>query len=97
MLINTTQIATQIRQARIAVALERHFLGHQRYPKDLVELVPNYLDVLPKDPMGEVWQYQPSPTQDTYRLYALGWNQVDDGGVPADRRNRETGDIVWTR
>ncbi len=96
-MVSAAVATTLVRQARIAIALERHFLAHQRYPETLEALVPNAIDVLPEDPMGQPWQYRPTSQRDTYTLYSVGWNLSDDGGIPAERGHPDMGDYVWTR
>ena len=63
------------------VALERHRLAHGEYPKELAQLVPAFLPAVPQDLFDE----QPlkyAREGDSYILYSVGENMVDDGGVP---------------
>ncbi len=55
---------------------------HRSYPASLAELVPAYLDEVPKDPFsGDDFRYQPQ--LDSYVLYGVGPNRRDDGGRAA--------------
>ncbi len=56
-------------------------IAQNRYPKTLEELVPTYLIAVPADWMGgNPFHYQ--PTDDGwFRLWSVGPNGIDDGGV----------------
>jgi hypothetical protein len=78
---------------RVAIALERHRLRTGGYPEVLDGLVPRELPELPIDPVtGEALRYRIKP-DGTPLVYALGFNELDDGGVPA--RNPRSLDWVW--
>lgn len=83
-------------QAMIACALERYRLAHGRYPDTLQALVPAYLERVPGDVIsGEPMRYRPVGDAG-FTLWSLGWNAVDDGGVPSERPgDLQTGDWVW--
>lgn len=91
--VTAAQIAVD--QARIACSLERYHLAHGDFPESLAALVPSFAADLPTDPItGELYRYQ--RTQGGYRLYSVGWNERDDGGVPGPTAfDREAGDWVW--
>lgn len=74
-------VQSALDQAWIACQLEIHKLSGNGYPSDLAGLgVPLPNDVTTGNP------YQYSPTIDgRYKLYSVGWNQVDDGGHPGKR------------
>ncbi len=77
--------------ARVACALERHYLAHGRYPERLEALTPVWLDRMPTDVInGELLQYQPKPDR-RFVLYSVGWNRRDDGGAA-----RNSLDWVWS-
>ena len=69
------------RMAVIACGLERYRIVQNRYPKTLEELIPTYLAAVPTDWMGgKPFHYQ--PTDDGwFRLWSVGPNGIDDGGV----------------
>ena len=86
----------KIDQALIACALERYRLAKGRYPKTLEELTPTYLDKRPHDLFtGKDFIYQSEPTN-SFKLYSVGYNGVDDkGNVGNPRDPREALDWVW--
>ena len=91
-----------IDEARIACALERYRLAHGMYPAALdARLAPACIDAVPHDIMnGGPYRYQLRP-DGTYLLYSVGWNQKDDGGKVAYKKENpkqidyEQGDWVW--
>ncbi len=98
--IRTTEIHTQVDQAIIACALERFYVANKSYPETLPQLVPKHLATLPHDAItGEPMKYQRT-TDGSYKLYSVGWDGQDNGGLPAltdkPSRNEEAGrDWVW--
>ena len=86
---------THIELALVACALERYYLAHQQYPDNLEELVPDYLDASPRDPMThEPWHYRRDEERG-FRLYTVGKNGRDDGGE-FERRSNVKDDILWS-
>jgi len=88
-------------EARIACALERYRLAHDACPTSLDALVPACIAELPHDVMnGEPYHYQ-LRSDGTYLLYSVGWNQTDEGGKIAYKKDAPTqvdyaqGDWVW--
>jgi hypothetical protein len=88
----------QIDAARTACAIERYRLAHGALPPTLDALCPEFLSKPTPDLMtGEPLRYQPG-SDDSYVLYSVGWNGVDDGGSDAGstRKNSPTAaDWVW--
>jgi len=88
--------AAERRLATVALAVRLYAADHQdALPASLDDLVPAYLPAIPIDPMsGSPLRYKSDPP----RVYSVGDDGVDDGGVPVDpdgdRRHREHGDIV---
>jgi hypothetical protein len=84
------------RLAVVAIAVRLYAADHDnQLPASLEELVPRYLPTIPIDPMsGSRLKYKSNPP----RIYSIGDDGVDDGGVPVDpdgnRFHREHGDIV---
>ena len=95
---------TVIDQAELACALERFFLKNARYPENLQQLVPEWIDEIPQDWVdGEPMRYR-TTADGRYLLYSLGQNREDDGGTAAElvhkpnswpHRPRDRGDWVW--
>ncbi len=87
----TAQGQVAAHQAVIACALERHRLAKGHYPDDLGALVPGFLPRLPIDPVnGGPMRYKPG------KLYSIGWDEKDDGGIPGKSLFGSEGDWVWT-
>lgn len=91
------------RLAVVGIALERHRLAGGRYPAALADLAPRFLpaDGL-TDPMdGQPLRYTATANGDDYRLYSVGLDHQDSGGVRGDRKARSAahrkvpGDLVW--
>jgi len=90
----TTRNQTRIHQAQIVCALERYRLARGEYPARLEELVPEFLQAVPRDLVGgESMPYQRT-AEKGFLLYSIGWNDKDDGGqASADWKQ---GDWIWT-
>ncbi|MHC4250892.1 MAG: hypothetical protein ACYS9X_17330 [Planctomycetota bacterium] len=71
------------RNASLAgLACERYRLAHGRYPENLNVLPPDYLETLPLDPYTErTLTFQVEDEGQTCRIYSVGRNLADDGGV----------------
>ncbi len=88
------------RMAAIALAMRLFELDRGRRPRELAELVPDFLPVVPLDPMaaGErPISYLPHAKQPI--LYSVGENGTDDGGTyvidAQGRVQRDESDIVF--
>jgi type II secretory pathway pseudopilin PulG len=78
----------EVDMARIAIALERHYLETGAYPDSLEPLAAAFDGEPPIDPFtGQPYHYR--LTGGAYLLYSLGPNQTDNGGVQG-----RDGDIV---
>ena len=78
-----------------ALAIERFRLAEGKLPQTLSEVVPTYLDAVPKDPFdGEDLKYR---TRDVgYVVYSVGDDRSDDGGTGKDERKRNAdGQTLW--
>lgn len=88
--------------ARIAIALERHFLKHGSYPENLAGLDEAFSlkGGIPHDvATGNPPRYSRTST-DRFVLYYDGWNGKDDGGITHMEsgkvsRDFDHGDWVW--
>ena len=86
---------TRLRQARIAIALERYRRAKGHYPERLNELVPSDLSALPLDVCsGESFRYR-RPAPDQFILWSVGPDRTDDHGTPMLKSSDPTGDWVW--
>jgi hypothetical protein len=86
--------------ARVACALERYRVAHSHYPDSLDALEPTYIEQVPHDIInGQPLHYR-HRSDGLFVLYSVGWNEIDDGGVPSPETNHgkvdwDTGDWVW--
>jgi hypothetical protein len=98
---STSKNQTTVHLARIAIALERHFLAHKQYPETLDALVPQFIAKLPHDVInGQPLKYRRTQTGG-FILYSVGWNEKDDGGTVVMTSGKTPsvdmakGDWVW--
>ncbi len=71
---------TRRQQALAALALERFFVKHGRYPAALAELTPEFLPAIPNDPCdGKPLRYRTTPAG-RYQLWSVGFDGKDDDG-----------------
>jgi hypothetical protein len=88
-----------LRTARVALAVQRHRLAEGKFVDTLAELVPTYLDAVPKDPFdGEDMRYERLAAG--YVVYSVGEDLSDDGGKEQPprtkgRRKRGNYDITF--
>jgi hypothetical protein len=87
-------------QAQIVCALERYRLANGKYPATLAALMPQFISAIPNDIVGggKPMNYF-CKDGENFRLYSVGWNEADDGGIIAHttdgKEDRERGDWVW--
>jgi hypothetical protein len=85
--------------ATTACSLERHRLAHGDFPASLDDLAPAFLGEVPRDLIrGQPLVYRRLEDQ-SFLLYSLGWDGVDNGGLPPPDRDASpdssSGDWVW--
>jgi len=86
--------------AVLACGLERYRLAHGQIPRQLDQLVPEFLDHLPRDIInGQPLSYRPAP-DGAFVLYSVGWNERDDGAriglsPKEDNVDPKNGDWIW--
>jgi type II secretory pathway pseudopilin PulG len=72
----------RLRLAQAALAIERFRLANGRLPKELNELIPSFLPVVPTDPFdGAQLRYKQRPKG--YVVYSVGADGRDDDGTEA--------------
>ncbi|MEO6053585.1 MAG: hypothetical protein ABIP97_06195 [Chthoniobacterales bacterium] len=86
---------TQNDLARIACVLERYWIANGVYPEKLETLVPQYIQKLPQDVAIAAPYHYRLNARDNFTLWSVGFDGVDDGGVPITKANLEKGDRVW--
>jgi hypothetical protein len=78
------RIAAQLRTAQTGLAVQRYRLAADKIPDTLAELVPAYLDAVPKDPFdGKDLRYKKLETG--FVVYSIGEDGSDDGGKEKPR------------
>jgi hypothetical protein len=87
------QVVNQL--AMVACALEQFRLEHGAYPKALSGLAACSLSSSCRDPMsGAPLRYEHEADQ-VFKLWSVGLNGCDDGGVMPVQKNEADGDWVW--
>ncbi|GEM_PF-2840011 len=82
-IIKSAQMTTEVRLLTTALAIERYRLKNEKLPKELKELVPEFLESVPEDPFdGKPVRYKPQ--EKGYWLYSVGRDLVDNGGTPPE-------------
>lgn len=90
----TASAQAAIHLACTAVALEQFRLRHDRYPETLEAMGP--LTVGQRDPFDGHWLRYRCEGADTYLLYSIGPDRMDDGGrMEHEQWNRPSGDLRW--
>lgn len=74
----TYRVSTRLLICDLAIRSYRS--DHDSFPKELSDLVPEYLPAVPQDPFsGRPLVYRPTATD--YQLYSVGPDGNDDGGI----------------
>ena len=88
--IDTRNIA-QLLTARVGLAIERYRLAAGKLPDALADLVPAYLDSVPKDPFdGNELRYR--KLEAGYVVYSIGDDLNDDGGKEKPTGKKKKGE-----
>ena len=94
------RLQTNFDHARLAIALERHWLRHRAYSERLDALVPEFLDRLPHDLFdGQPMRYRREGPQG-FVIWSIGFDGKDDNAGPlyfkgSGSVGEELGDLVW--
>jgi hypothetical protein len=83
MLKDELRIGARLRTARTALAIERYRLLHGQLPESLDDLVPEFLDEVPRDPFGD-GPLKYKRLEKGYTVYSIGHDEEDDGGLEHD-------------
>jgi hypothetical protein len=88
----------RLRAAAAGLAVQRYRLAEGTLPESLAELVPTYLDTVPKDPFdGDDMRYEKLAAG--FVVYSIGEDLSDDGGKeepPRAKRRRGRGNYDIT-
>jgi hypothetical protein len=96
MRIATGRGTASLRSGATLIACERYHLAHGKWPKQLTDLTPQFMETLPLDPFdGQPLRYQVTP--EAVMVYSIGSDLVDDGGKFVDEDNTFEPDIVFRR
>lgn len=86
---------TTKQMAIAAIALKRYQLKHGNYPPNLDSLVPEFVPIVPLDPVdGQPLRYRQN-ADGTFLLYSVGENGKDDGGNPALKEGTEPSNYYY--
>jgi hypothetical protein len=88
-----------LREAEIAIALERYRRKQSNLPDSLAALIPNYLAAIALDPLGQPVKYQ-RESADAYNLTSLGNNGISNETQVEDvwscePKNKGRNLVVW--
>jgi len=79
------RIVAQLRSAQVGLAIERYRLATDKLPDTLADLLPAYLDTIPKDPFdGKDLRYK--KLEAGFVVYSIGEDGNDDGGKEKPRK-----------
>jgi len=88
------KVTAQLRTAQAGLAIERYRLAAGKLPDEIADLVPNYLDAVPKDPFdGEDLRYK--RLEMGFVVYSIGEDGSDDGGKERPPRSKRKEDPNW--
>jgi hypothetical protein len=88
--LNTRTLA-QLRCAETALAIERYRLKYDALPESLEQLVPEFMEEVPRDPFdNEVLRY--IKHDDGYTVYTIGEDGIDNGGLSKEQIIEKTGE-----
>ena len=97
--INCARTQAAVDMARIACALERYRRAQGIYPEQLDVLAPQFIEKIPHDIINGQPLHYHRTDNGRFLLYSVGWNGMDDGGVPDDGKqifaSKAQGDWVW--
>jgi len=88
------RIIARLRAVRAGLAIERYRLATGELAETLGELVPTYLDAVPKDPF-DGWELRYKMLEKGYVVYSVGEDGNDDGGQEMDEENKDNWDVTF--
>ncbi len=89
------QAEAAVRSAVTGCALERYRLRHGSYPATLDPLVPDFLAQVPLDPVNHQPLRYARTDDGLFRLWSVGLNGIDDGGIFLSEATSESGNLDW--
>ena len=92
----TLEAQTQQQMTFSVLGIQRYRLKTGRLPNQLSALVPEYVAVMPRDFMdGQALRYRLRPGGDDFLLYSVGEDGHDDGGDPAQQKEKKSYRQIW--
>jgi len=88
------RMIAQLRTARAGLAVERYRLAAGKLPDALGEVVPAYLDAVPRDPFGGA-ELRYKRLEKGYVVYSIGQDGSDDGGREKIKGKKENWDVTF--
>ncbi len=89
----------KIELAKTTVDLERYFLRHKEYPSSLEDLVPDFTDSTPLDPMTRKPYAYKRLSKASFEIYSTGLNGKDEEGRHSTKHRRGEApppdDLLW--
>lgn len=79
------RIIAQLRTARTALAIQRYRLATGNLPDTLSDLLPTYLEAIPKDPFDDK-ELRYRKLETGFVVYSIGEDGTDDGGKERPRK-----------
>lgn len=89
------QAEASVLSAVTGCALERYRLRHGSYPATLDLLVPDFLAQIPLDPINHQPLRYARTDDGLFRLWSVGLNGIDDGGIFLSEAKSESGNLDW--
>lgn len=86
---------TMVNEAQIACALGRYRLANGSYPDTLDALTPQFIEKIPHDIVGGQPLIYHRTADGKFRLYSIGWDEKDDGGL--DLSHAKTGSVDYSK
>jgi len=88
------RIAAQVDCTRVALAIERYRLAKGSLPRELADLVPQYIDKVPINPLDrKPLRYK--LTEPGYIVYSIGYDGTDEGGLEKGKRKDHSDPYDW--
>ncbi|MBN2312616.1 MAG: hypothetical protein JXM79_01725 [Sedimentisphaerales bacterium] len=88
------RIIARLRTARVGLAVQRYRLANGTLPDTLSQLVPEYLDSIPKDPFDSN-ELRYKKREIGFVIYSIGEDLSDDGGTERPQKRRGQTDPNW--
>jgi len=83
-----TRCTAEALAAQTALAIERHRLAEGYLPESLENLVPTYMEAVPKDPF-DGWRLRYFTRENGFVVYSVGDDLTDNGGAERDSQKRD--------